>query len=126
MNNIKKEQLDKLLTGIELYFKNNIKRKMNIYDAINKFKSYGGYYFNEDKIRKEFKIKHGMSPKAYMNVLKLKEIEKHCEEKDTCLLFIANQVAYQDESSLNKFIKKMTGMTAKDYLDHIINSKNDL
>ena len=118
---MKQEILNRIIKNIEEYIKINVYKKLEVIKIIEMNIIQGDFYFNEDKIRKEFKFVTGMSIRQWINKEKMEKIEELFLE-NTCILRVARMMGFKDESGLNKFTRRMKGKSAKQYQQEIIKS----
>lgn len=62
-----------------------------------------------------FKSAYGMTPKAYMDLLKLAEAKRLLVETDAKIIDIAASVGFGSLSTFNRFFKEQTGMKPLEY-----------
>lgn len=70
---------------------------------------------SQRRIVEVFKTAYGMTPKAYMDNLKLKEAKRLLTETDNAVIDIAAAVGFGGLSTFNRFFKEQTGYSPVQY-----------
>lgn len=58
----------------------------------------------------------GLTVKEYTSIIRLKNIFHHLQMDHISLTHVAYETEFYDQSHFNRFFKKYTGMTAKEFL----------
>lgn len=72
-------------------------------------------HYNPSYYCEWFQKKYGLSPMAYIRKLRLDRARSMLEETDYPLMQIAQQVGYQDQSTLTRLFRQYVGMTPSEY-----------
>ena len=98
-----------LTEKIVLYINMHIEENLQVRDIADEFR------YCEKHIRHLFKTTLGMSPKQYINKIKLENIRNQLSSSSLSLQELAEKYAYASASHLINNFKKEYGVTPTDY-----------
>ena len=99
----------KLLVDAESYMRNHFQEEITIED-ISKSLSVNRRY-----LYKLFKKYSGISPKQYLNNIRISRATELLSNSDLSIMQIAEEVGYKDPLQFSTFFKKQTGFSPKKY-----------
>lgn len=101
----------KLLVSAEEYMRNHFSEELNI-EKVAKYLSIDRRY-----LYKLFKKYSGISPKQYLNNIKISRATELLSNSELSITEIAEMVGYKDSLQFSTFFKKQTGLSPKKYRD---------
>ena len=104
-----------LPTKIKEYINGTLFRNITVQDIADHFG------FSVDYIIRVFSLHENITPKAYINHLKIKRIEELLMSTNTSLSVIAKKMGFPNSAMLSKFYKYHTGRTTNEYRSKFIN-----
>ena len=104
-----------LPSKIKGYINGTLFRNITVQDIADHFG------FSVDYVIRVFSLHENVTPKAYINQLKIKRIEELLMSTNTSLSTIAKKMGFSNSAMLSKFYKYHTGRTTSEYRSKFIN-----